>query len=284
MDTTARRNGDPDLSSFDLVLVSSSGGKDSQTALRATVEAIDEAGLSRDMVVVVHADLGRVEWDDAEALAERQAAHYGLRFVSVRRPQGDLLDHVVDRHAKRPDVPSWPSSSSRYCTSDHKRGQLLKVYTALVNEWRERTGETRRARILEVLGLRAEESPARARKAKTPLELNARATTKTTREVWTWLPIADWKLEEVWASIRASGVEHHHAYDLGMGRLSCVFCVFAPREALIIAGRHNRELLDAYIEVEERTGYTIRPGFSLKSIRDAIEAGETVDQAAAWVA
>ena len=37
-----------------------------------------------------------------------------------------------------------------------------------------------------------------------------------------------WKVEDVWARIKASGVEHHKAYDLGMSRLSCCFCVFAP--------------------------------------------------------
>src|SRR5207247_6349869 len=56
-------------------------------------------------------------------LAEEQARHYGLEFVAVSRPQGDLLEHIAQRRM-------FPSPSVRYCTSDHKRSQILKVLTA----------------------------------------------------------------------------------------------------------------------------------------------------------
>lgn len=57
------------------------------------------AGLLRergliDRGVVVHADLGRVEWPGTPQLAEDPANLAGLRFVKVKRTQGDLLTHV----------------------------------------------------------------------------------------------------------------------------------------------------------------------------------------------
>jgi 3'-phosphoadenosine 5'-phosphosulfate sulfotransferase (PAPS reductase)/FAD synthetase len=220
-----------------------------------------EQGVS-ERVVVVHADLGRVEWQGTRELAERQAAHYGLRFEVVSRPQGDLLTHVEPRGM-------WPDSARRYCTRDHKRGQIYKVLTKLTAEVR---GDSKRqVRILNCIGIRAEESPARAKK--TPFQYDKKAS-NAKRHVDTWFPIFDWTEAQVWERIRASGVEHHRAYDLGMPRLSCVFCVFAGRDALLIAGKHNRALLDEYVAVEKRIGHTFRKNLPILKIAEAVDAGE----------
>ena len=114
----------PDLASYHWIVLNSSAGKDSQVMLDVVVERCDHAGVPRRRLVVVHADLGRVEWPGTRALAEEQARHYGLEFVAVSRPQGDLLDHIANRGM-------FPSPAARYCTSDHKRTQLDKVLTRL---------------------------------------------------------------------------------------------------------------------------------------------------------
>src|SRR6516225_9223288 len=87
----------PDLASYHWIVLNSSAGKDSQVMLDVVVERCDQAGVPRDRLVVAHADLGRVEWPGTRALAEEQARHYGLAFVAVSRPQGDLLDHIANR-------------------------------------------------------------------------------------------------------------------------------------------------------------------------------------------
>jgi 3'-phosphoadenosine 5'-phosphosulfate sulfotransferase (PAPS reductase)/FAD synthetase len=256
----------PDLKSFHAILVSSSAGKDSQAMLDYVVELADAAGVSRETIAVVHADLGRVEWAGTRELAERQAKHYGLRFLVVKRPQGDLLDHIEKRGM-------WPSSTTRYCTSDHKRAQIQKVITQLHREWKA-AGNSGTFKLLQCMGLRAEESPARAKKV--PFELNPRASSKS-REVWNWLPIHGWTEAQVWARIKVSGVPHHPAYDLGMPRLSCVFCIFAPRKALVLAGTHNRELLDTYAALEKKMDHTFRQDVTMAEIKAAVEAGESVE-------
>lgn len=78
----------------------------------------------------------------------------------------------------------------------------------------------------------------------------------------------------MWADIKASGVRHHWAYDLGMPRLSCCFCIFAPKEALMLAGKHNRAKLDAYVEVEQAVGSRFKFELSLLEVRDALDRGE----------
>lgn len=76
----------------------------------------------------------------------------------------------------------------------------------------------------------------------------------------------------VWPRIRHAGTRHYPAYDLGPPWLSCVFCIFAPRNALLLAGKHNRELIDR-CEVE-RTGFAFRQGLPLVEVRAALDRGE----------
>lgn len=257
------------LHDYDLVAISTSGGKDSQVMLDAVVLEADRQGYSRDRIVAIHADLGRVEWKGTTDLVREQCAHYGIELHVEARPQGDILDHVAKRG-------KWMSSAARFCTSDHKRGQIAKVYTALAKARRAGLGGNPALKVLECIGLRAQESRGRAKKE--PLAENARAT-NTRRTVTTWLPILAWSEADVWARIKASGVRSHEAYELGMPRLSCVFCCMAPKAALVLAGKHNRELLDAYVEVEDAIDHRFTMSVSMRDVRDAVIAGETVDPA-----
>ncbi len=239
------------LTDYDLILINSSAGKDSQAMLDLMVELADGQGVSRGRLIVVHADLGRVEWKGTAELAEKQAKHYGLRFEKVRR-QEDLLDQIEKRGM-------FPDSARRYCTSDHKRDQVGKLITRLHRE----SGK-KEFKVLSAMGIRASESGARAKKI--PFQKDNRSSTQT-RHVDIWFPIFDWSEADVWARIKASGVEHHEAYDLGMSRLSCVFCVFAKKCDLQIAAKANPELLDEYIRVEQKIGHDFKRGFKISELR-----------------
>lgn len=255
-----------DLNDYDWVLISSSAGKDSQAMLTTMVEKCAAAGVKRSRLVVVHADLGRVEWLGTKDLAERQAKHYGLRFEVVTRPQGDLLHQV---EFQRNGL--WPSSTNRYCTSDHKRGQILKLLTRLTNETRAAENTKRRIKILDCWGIRAEESTERAKKDE--LSINKKGTNKK-RLTHTYLPVFNFTENEVWATIKRSGVEHHRAYDLGMPRLSCCFCIYSGRDSLLIAGEHNPELLEEYVALEKRVKFDFMYKKPLSEIQDALARGE----------
>jgi 3'-phosphoadenosine 5'-phosphosulfate sulfotransferase (PAPS reductase)/FAD synthetase len=347
-----RKVSDEELRSFDFIVVSSSGGKDSQAQLHEIVTQAARAGVL-DRVVVVHADLGRVEWKGTKALAQEQAEAYGVnrfevvanqlvlidaiekRFddLQVRARELDavadglergaswnsLINHVspvtarcMKRLAKKHngltsgiarkqaqtdrDNPVWPDSQSRYCTSDFKTGPIKTLFTKLAAEF-DSKGAGRRCRILNCIGLRAQESGGRAKKIgewkngefvqhaesnSGAFEYNAPASTKTTREVWNYLPIVDWDEQQVWDTILESGVRYHEAYDLGMPRLSCVFCVFGSKSALTIAGEHNPELLAEYVKVEEKIGKTFTKRLSLKELQADIAAGAHCDKAEDW--
>jgi 3'-phosphoadenosine 5'-phosphosulfate sulfotransferase (PAPS reductase)/FAD synthetase len=262
---------DPDLARYDWVVVNSSAGKDSQAMLDFVVEQADRARVPRQRLVVAHADLGRVEWPGTRELAEEQARHYGLEFLAVSRPQGDLLEHITQRG-------KFPSPAARFCTSDHKRGQITKLFTLLTRRSFE-AGHRPPVRILNCLGMRAEESEARARRP--PFCANEMASNGK-RWVDDWLPIHSWGVSQVWERIRASGVRHHPAYDLGMPRLSCVFCIYAPRSALLLAGRHNPELLAQYVALEKAINHRFRLELSLAEVQDALAAGEQPGNVRDW--
>lgn len=257
----------PDLHEYDLIVINTSGGKDSQTMLHQVVELADSVEYPREKIIAVHADLGRVEWAGTAELAEEQVNMYGLEFFKISRERGDLLDQVEARGM-------WPSNTNRYCTSDQKRDQISKIITALGKRWRD-AGGAGNFWVLNCMGIRAEESSARAKKL--AFEHNTRASNKS-RTVDNWLPIFDMLETEVWQSIRESGVPHSPAYDLGMPRLSCVFCIFAPKPALILAGKHNRKLLDQYVEIEDKIEHTFRQDMSIRSIRDAVIADAPIEE------
>ena len=172
----------------------------------------------------------------------------------------------------------FPSSNARYCTSDQKTGQVAKVLTQLAKEHLE-AGNTEPVRILNCLGLRSAESSARAKRPEFRFDKRA---SNSKRHVDTWLPIFNWSKDEVWAAIKKSGVRHHRAYDLGMPRLSCVFCVFAPKSALMLAGKHNPELLAQYVELEEKIDHKFTMKLSLADVAEALANGEEPGPINTW--
>lgn len=282
----------PRLADYDVILVASSAGKDSQAMLDYVAELADQAGVMN-RVTVIHNNLGEVEWPDTAELAQEQAEHYGFRFEMRHRTQGLLLEQIRERKrgllqraedaerggdpekaAKLRATPAWPSSAARYCTSDQKRGPARKLITELVAElgieWRGRPASpVRQARVLYCLGIRAQESSGRAKKPAMEVD---RAATTGVREVTVWHPILDWSEDQVWDRIRESGVRYHWAYDAGMKRLSCSFCVLASREDLVCAARLRPDLARKYVELERELGHTFKADLSMAEV--VAEAGE----------
>ncbi|MBY8884817.1 phosphoadenosine phosphosulfate reductase family protein [Streptomyces sp. PTM05] len=241
----------PDLAAADVIVASHSGGKDSMAALDETVRRAEAAGV-RDRVVVLHCDLGvtprghTVEWPGAVDLARRHADFYGLPFEVRRSARWPSLVHRIR------DRGQFPGLFTRYCTSEMKYAVARKFITEQVAT----LGVTGRpARVVLVLGLRAEES--RDRAAKPTVELDRRSSSGR-RTITLWYPVLRWSTAEVWDRVRATGLPHHPAYDQGMSRLSCSFCVLASIPDLICAARLRPELADEYTRLEADMGSPFR--------------------------
>ena len=238
-----------------LVFVSHSGGKDSQAMyshLMATVPAAQ--------VVVVHANLGAVEWSGVMDHIKANTSHplNVVRAVWKDGTEKTLLNMVERRHAARPDVAPWPSPQYRQCTSDLKRGPIQKFIRAEMK----RRGATL---AINAMGFRAEESSARAKRSTWSLNKDL---SKAGRTVHDWLPIHDWTAAEVFAEIARAEQQPFHAYAEGNQRLSCVFCIMGCKGDLQNGAKQNPQLLAKYIELEQRTGYTM---FATESLAARIE-------------
>lgn len=224
-----------------LFVANHSGGKDSQAQLIRLLERVPAAQL-----IVVHASLGAMEWPGAMELARDQAAAAGLPFI-VAQAKKTLLQMVERRFESRPEVPSWPSASTRQCTSDLKRDPIVRE----VRQYAKANGYKL---IVNCLGLRAQESPGRAKRA--PMRLNQRET-NSVATWYEWLPVHDLSATEIFVIIEQAGQKPHYAYALGNDRLSCVFCIMASKKDLITGYANNPGLLEQYDALEKRTGYTM---------------------------
>ena len=206
---------------------------------------------------MIHASLGPMEWAGALEKAQEHAAAHDLPFI-VAKATKTLLEMVSRRFESRPEVPSWPSASTRQCTSDLKRDPITKEVRRYANEHGYSV-------IVNCLGLRAQESTSRAKRSVfSRVERNCTAS----RDWYEWLPIHELKVEQVFAIIEESGQKLHYAYALGNERLSCVFCIMGSKNDCGVGAKHNPELLQEYVKMEERVGYTMHQ--SRKSLTEIV--------------
>ncbi len=223
-----------------LFVLNDSGGKDSQ-AMRIALRAVPAA-----LKVVVHASLGDIEWPGALEHAQAGAAREGLPFV-VARAGKTFFEMVERRHEARPDVPCWPSASSRQCTSDLKRDPIAREVRRLLTE---RGGRL----VVNCMGIRADESP---RRAKATTWKRSERNSLAGREWFDWLPIHALSLADVRRLVADAGEQLHPAYASGNERLSCQFCIMGSANDLRNAARQNVELYRRYVDLEAKTGYTM---------------------------
>lgn len=214
------------------IFVNHSGGKDSQAMLAALVAA----GL-KDKLILVHADLGEMEWEPMQTFIT--ANSFGIELVVVK-PAIDFFE--LCRKYKR-----LPSGLARFCTSELKTrpiGQWIKSYCK----------EHGITKAVNAMGIRADESQARAKKD--PLKRSKLATKAL--ELTEWYPIFDYKLADVWATIASAGQQPHTVYSRGYSRLSCVFCVFGRIDEHKMAAKERPELFKKMADLEQELGKSIR--------------------------
>jgi 3'-phosphoadenosine 5'-phosphosulfate sulfotransferase (PAPS reductase)/FAD synthetase len=238
------------------LVLSVSGGKDSDAMCHHLLERRQTEGWTGD-VVMIHADLGaRVEWQQTPDYVQNLAQRKSVPLHVVRWTHGDLIDRIWQRYYKDPSRPCWPSAQMRYCTADLKRGPISRELRRLFPS----------GNVICAMGLRAQESQTRARRPTFSRRTDSSAPTKG-RFVYDWLPIHDWTETDVWDCIRRHENIHHEAYSLGNHRLSCALCVLASLNDLINGAAHNPATYREYCRIEAVTGYSFRKDFWLSDLK-----------------
>jgi 3'-phosphoadenosine 5'-phosphosulfate sulfotransferase (PAPS reductase)/FAD synthetase len=245
------------LAAHAVVAVGVSGGKDSHAcaiAVARHLDAIEHAGPR----VLVHADLGRIEWKDSLPACQRLAEALGWELLVVERPAGDMIQrwetrwtNNVRRYAELECMKlilPWSTPSMRFCTSELKVDVICR---ALRKRWPT-------AAIVNASGIRRSESPARA---KMPVSSVMPKLQRKAAAGLAWNPIIDWSVADVWRVIEESGVPAHEAYAVyGASRVSCSFCIMSSASDLLAASgcAENADAYRLLVDLEARSTFAFQ--------------------------
>ncbi|WP_245521139.1 phosphoadenosine phosphosulfate reductase family protein [Rhizobium laguerreae] len=206
----------------------------------ATFRHLDRLGHTGERILI-HADLGSVEWQDSLPTCEKLAQHLGVELVVVRRKAGGLMERWRGRwlsSMKRYEalstvtlVPCWSTPKMRFCTSELKT-HVIEAYL------KKRFGKQY---VINVTGIRREESSRRAKATVVDYDFDS--------GWFDWRPIVDWTVQDVFSSIDASGLPPHPGYRVfGLSRVSCRFCIMQNLDDMIAAAAQE-EAHETYREM-----------------------------------
>lgn len=262
-----------------VVAVGVSGGKDSQACAIAVAKYLDQIGHSGPRLLI-HADLGVVEWKDSLPSCRRLAEHLGWELVVVKRAAGDMMARWEGRWknnvARYNDLSCvklilpWSTPGLRFCTSELKSAPIA-------SELRRRF---KGLDIVSVAGIRRQES---SNRAKMPISKeNAKLKRKGAAGL-DWNAIIEWSEETVFAEIAAAGLELHEGYTkYGMSRISCAFCIMGSIGDLVssAACEDNQDVYRRMVELEIVSTYAFQGSRWLADVAPHLLSEETLARVA----
>lgn len=273
-----------------VVAIGVSGGKDSDACALAVSRYLDSVGHTGPRLLV-HSDLGRIEWKDSLPSCERLAQVLGMELLVLRRQAGDMLDrwearwqNCVSRYEELSCVKvilPWSTPSMRFCTSELKTHLIC---SALKKRFPE--GE-----IVNVTGIRHQESKNRSTM---PVwapnsELTRKAGKRGNGGIGiTWNAIIDWPVQDVVHAIHDAGLALHEAYTTyGASRVSCCFCIMSSEADLVASAlcEDNHEPYIRMVELEARSSFAfqgnrwladVAPHILSQSLRSQVEKAKVI--------
>jgi len=258
-----------------VIAIGISGGKDSDCVAIAMDAYLNEIGYQGKRLLI-HADLGRVEWKDSLPSCERLAAKIGWELVVVRREAGDMLarwegrwEANADRYANlrrlKLTLP-WSTPSLRFCTSELKTqvitSELRKRYKGVP--------------VINITGVRRQES---SNRAKMPVSGVMPKLQRKDAEGYFWNPIIEWPVEQVFQTIADAGLKLHEAYtEYGASRVSCAFCIMSAAHDLRAAAgcADNHDLYRSMVNLEIRSTFGFQESAWLADTAPHLLSSETL--------
>jgi len=243
------------------VAIGVSGGKDSCAVAFATNDYLNSIG-HRGPRILIHSDLGRVEWKDSAPTCERLAKATDLELVTVRREAGDMMDRWHTRWENNKHryinlecvklILPWSTPSMRFCTSELKTAVICRD---LVKRF---PGQT----ILSVTGIRREES---SNRAKSPVSsVQNKLTSKTQNTCgFDWHSILGWSKASVFAYLAEKRFQLHEAYTVyGAGRVSCALCIMQDDadKAASVSCVDNHDIYREMVDLEVTSTFSFQDG------------------------
>jgi 3'-phosphoadenosine 5'-phosphosulfate sulfotransferase (PAPS reductase)/FAD synthetase len=206
------------------VIASFSGGKDS-TAL--VLYLLYESGIPKDQIHIVFADTG---W-------EHQHTYEQVQLMSEIHPV------EIVRSKKYPDgMPQLmkergiPIQLARFCT------QELKVYP--LREYQSKFNIYVSAR-----GIRKEEATATNNRDVDEFEYDYGTL------MYTWYPIAEYTLQDVWDIHHRYNFRVNPLYDMGFSRVGCAPCIFSVKKDIAKYGEISKDNIDIIRQAEKQRNF-----------------------------
>lgn len=220
----------------EVIFWSHSGGKDSQAGLAAIINM----GL-KDKIVIIHSDLGEMEWESMHGWIEENSFGLPVHVISSTM----TFFSMVEKYKR------LPSGQQQFCT-DFLKTTPIEYF---IHWYMDYHGITK---AINATGMRAEESKRRALKKPFQISEMNRTRKYPTHKIHDWLPIFGYTNEEVFEEISNADQKPHDVYSLGFSRLSCVFCVNGRIEEHKKAALLRPELAKKMVKLERDIGKTIR--------------------------
>ena len=217
------------------IAIGISGGKDSGALALALNKYLNQVGHPLEKRVLVHSDLGLIEWPESLQWCEKTAQKTGIPLLTVRRKAGGMIERWETRWNRNWErylnlecikvILPWSTASMRFCTSELKTDVICSALKK-----RFPTGP-----ILSACGIRAEESFKRARAPIWKVQPKLR---RKTHPGYDWNPLLHWKIQEVFEIHKQEDFPLHPAYEqFGASRVSCAYCILSGEEDKLAALR-----------------------------------------------
>ena len=277
------------LNTYDKILISFSGGKDSMACFLHLLEL----GADKNKIELWHNEVdGRegselMDWPCTADYCRKFAQAFGVPIYYSWKEGGFEREMLRDNTSTAPikfetpegriesaggkrDSPGTrlkfpqvsPDLSARFCSPYLK----IDVAASAIRNQKRFDG----IKTLFVTGERGEESTARAGYAINERDRADNREGRKKRHVQHWRPIRDWKREKIWDIIERHKVRVHPAYYLGFGRVSCACCIFGSKNQFATIHKINPSQTERVMNYEEKFGVTIKRD---KSIRQLISEG-----------
>lgn len=205
------------------IIASVSGGKDSTAMMLALIDG--------DIPFrAVFADTG---WEAPETYAYLDDLRRILaRPIDVVGVTGGMVERIKYRAG-------FPGRMQRWCTRELKIEPLRAYHDRVIAETNRET--------VSVMGVRAEESPSRAKMA----ELDDEPEGDRSWGGWLWRPLLQWTIADVLAIHHRHDVPVNPLYRRGHGRVGCYPCIYAAKEEIKLVAEHSPGRIDEIRELEK---------------------------------
>ena len=216
-------------SKIDEVVVSFSGGKDSQVLLDLVARVLPNTEFS-----VIYSDTG-YELPTSKKLYENTKAYYSKQYPK-------LAFHVAKN--KQSILYYWdnlgsPSRIHRWCCSVMKSAPLAKEIKRL-------HGEKKQPNVLLFDGIRAEESASRSDRSRIGKNVKHNNMINVS-------PILEWNSTEIYLYILLNKIPYNDAYRKGLSRVGCIICPYSSGWSEDLCGKLYPETIKPFLTYLENS-------------------------------